>query len=142
MRFLCFLAPLILSLTTLCAEHVVWSGEVSSNGNPTALVKLTPKKKYQIKASGEINLGKWWQLGKPLADDACYEYNELVEPRHVNTLKNSLQISLCDGTYHADHIYISKPFIADQGGIHFWVQDIDYNDNKGSLKVELIELPE
>jgi hypothetical protein len=139
--FLLIFAFCIFCASSTYADKVVWSGEVQSNGSPTHLIKLTLGKQYQIKVSGAINLGKWWQLGKPLADDACFEYNEETAPTFVNTLRNSMQISVCDGVYHSDHIYLSKPFIAAQNGIHFWICDTDYTDNSGALNVQVIELP-
>ena len=139
---------LSLSLVILClsifsstwADTVVWSGNVSAKGTPTAVIPLVLGKKYQVKVSGTLNLGKWWQAGKPLEEDAFFEYNSSVEPFKLETLKNSLNLPLSDNTFHADHVYISKPFTATQTGLHFWISDIDYTDNTGSLQVQVIEL--
>ena len=122
------------------ADRIIWSGDVEANGTPTSPITLTLKKKYKIKAQGTVNLGKWWQQGKPLGEDACYEFAEHITPSKFETLKNSLNISVCEGSYHPDHIYQSEPFIAKQNRIHFWIYDIDYSDNLGTLQVEIIEL--
>jgi hypothetical protein len=121
------------------AEKIVWSGPVNSNGNPTQLVTLTLGETYQISANGTINLGKWWQDGSPLIEDAAYEYNENVKPVKLDSLKNSMNISI-GNTFNADHVYKSKPFKALQNGIHFWIQDIDYSDNTGALQVQIVQL--
>jgi len=122
------------------ADTVVWSGDVDSNGTPTALIPLTLGKQYQVKASGTLNLGKWWQAGKPLEEDAFYEYNNSIDPIKLETLKNSFNLSLNNNGFHPDHVYLSKPFTAAQNGVHFWISDIDYGDNTGKLQVQIIEL--
>lgn len=122
------------------ADKVIWSGSVSSDGDPTKIIQLEIGKEYQIKASGEVELGKWWQGGKKLINDACYEYNDKVAPSKLNTLLNSMNIEVCDGKYHSDHIYTSKTFKTKQSVIHFWVYDTDYNDNSGTFQVQITEI--
>ena len=139
--FLVIFTFCVFSICSSYADTVVWSGEVQASGYPTSLINLTLGKKYQIKVSGSVNLGKWWQAGKPLADDACFEYNDETVPTSVSTFRNSMQISVSDGAYHEDHSYLSQPFIAEQNGIHFWIYDTDYSDNSGALNVKIIELP-
>ena len=144
MKKLChfFLIVSILCSGSMWADSVVWSGEVNSDGTPTVNIPLTLGKKYQIRVSGEMNLGKWWQQGKPLAEDACYEYNDLVQPIKLDTLKNSMNIPLDNTAYHPNHVYQSKPFVTAQSGIHFWIYDTDYNNNSGSLHAEVLEISE
>lgn len=136
---------LIYGLLSLCISHsyaneVIWRGEVKSEGAPTAAIPLILNERYQIKASQSINLGKWIQAGEKLASDACYEFNKEKSTDKVDCLKNSQNISVCDGTYHPDHIYQSEPFVAKQNRIHFWVYDTDYEDNHGAFHVEVIHL--
>jgi hypothetical protein len=116
----------------------VWKGKVNSDGTPTELITLKMHERYQIKASQFINLGKWVQGGEKLANDACYEYNPKLPPHHSESLKNSQNIQICDNTYHEDHVYKSEFFEAKQNRIFFWISDIDYDDNNGSLDVEII----
>lgn len=130
-------------LTTSCfAEKVIWSGDVNADGTPTKAVELTLEKKYQLRAKGTLNLGKWWQAGKPLEEDACYEFNTPSTPHKNETFMNSMRISVCDGKYHEDHVYTSPTFTAKQNKIHFWINDEDYSDNNGSLRVEVLQLSE
>lgn len=137
-----------LSIICLCllfvaygyGDTVVWSGKVKSDGTPTQSIKLQLGKKYQIKVSGLVNLGKWWQQGEALANDACYEFNSHVTPHKVDTFKNSLNIPVCTGEYHPDHIYQSNPFLAIQSGIHFWIYDTNYDDNNGNFDVQVIQV--
>lgn len=126
----------------LSAENIIWSGEVSSDGSPTKAVDLKINTKYQLRVSGALNLGKFFQQDTPLADDACYEFiSKTDKPTSpLKNFKNSLDIFVCDGKYHSDHIYTSKPFVAKQGKIHFWIDDFDYSDNTGSLQVDIIQL--
>lgn len=140
MRLAMFSITLMMIVGTIYSDTVVWSGKVNADGTPSKVVPLTLGKKYIIKVSGIVNLGKWWQQGKPLAEDACYEFNAELKPEKYNTFSNSLHISVCDGTYHADHVYQSSPFMAAQSGIHFWVYDTDYSNNSGSLDVQVIEV--
>ncbi len=134
-----------LCLTSICltgyclAEQVIWEGEVNSDGTPTTSVKLTLGHEYFIKVSGVMNLKKWWKQGKPLEEDACFEFNAEQTPMKLLSFKNSININVCDGTYHPDHIYTSKPFIAAQSGVHFWIYDSDYEDNNGTLFVQVID---
>lgn len=122
------------------SEKVIWKGEVQANGQPTNTIKLTLHKKYQIKVSGYLNLGKWIQNKEELANDACYEFSPTSFTTKLEAFQNSHDIPVCDGTYHSDHSYQSKPFIAAQDRIHFWVYDTYYDDNTGAFQVEVIEL--
>lgn len=124
----------------LHANEVIWSGTVLSDGTPTAPIALNLHENYKIKASGFINLGKFIQNKEKLANDACYEFNAEGETERIISIKNSLDISVCDGKYHADHVYPSKPFVAKQNRIHFWIFDTDYEDNHGELNVEIIHI--
>ncbi len=138
--FSCFLIGLMFISAHSYAGTVIWSGAVYSNGAPTAPIKLVLGRNYQIKVSGTLNLGKWWQKGLPLLEDACYEFNEQVSPSPLVSIKNSINISICTGKYNSDHVYLSTPFIAVQNSVHFWIYDTDYSDNEGALQVEIIEL--
>lgn len=129
---------LFFSATVSSADEVIWSGDVQSDGTPTQPITLTLRENYQIRASGFINLGKWIQASEKLANDSCYEFNKEKELQKIECLKNSQNITVCDGTYHPDHVYQSQPFTAKQNRIHFWVYDTDYDDNHGSFKVEII----
>lgn len=120
------------------ADEVIWSGEVKSDGTPTQPISLVLREEYVIKASGFINLGKWIQASEKLANDACFEFNKEKQVEKIACLKNSQNISVCDGTYRTDHVYQSQPFVAKQNRIHFWVYDTDYDDNRGSFQVEII----
>lgn len=128
------------------AEYVVWAGQVNSNGTPTSPIPLQLHKRYQIKVSGVVNLGKWKQGGKALANDACFEYvagEETADNPHMTklvSLKNSNDIKVCNGEFHKDHVYESLPFTAEQTKIHFWVYDTNYEDNYGSFQVEISEV--
>lgn len=126
------------------ADNVVWKGEINADGTPTSAIKLEVRKRYQIKVSGFVNLGKWKQGGKNLANDACYEFDEEGNTfQRVETIKNSHDITVCsDKKYHPDHVYQSEPFVAKQDRIHFWIYDTYYDDNSGSLKVEVSQVTE
>ena len=137
--FLC--AFMFLCMGSCFGETIVWSGEVQADGAPSPIVALEIGKRYQIRASGTMDLGRWWQQGKPLKNDACYGYNDVVGPEPIESLKDSINIGVSDGKYHPDHVYHSEPFIAQESGVHFWIHDINYNDNKGSLTVEVLQLP-
>lgn len=126
------------SFSSLLADTVIWSGEINSDGTPSNVISLEFNKTYQIKAKGYINLGKWIQAQKKLANDPCYEFNKERSTEKRESLKNSLSVSVCDGSYHPDHSYQSEPFIAKNNRIHFWIDDTDYDDNSGSFYVEII----
>lgn len=120
------------------ADEVVWQGQVHADGTPTKLIHLKLDEQYQIKASNYINLGKWVQEGVKLANDPCFEFSDKTVPNKIECLRNSAKISICDGTYHYDHVYLSEPFTAKQNRIFFWVVDTDYDDNTGAFDVEII----
>lgn len=122
------------------ADKIIWSGEVKADGTPSNLIKLTLHKKYQIEVKGFVNLGKWIQNKEALANDACYEFNKETFTSKIEALRNSHNISVCDGKYHSDHVYYSEPFIAKQDRIHFWIYDSYYDDNSGVLTVQITEL--
>lgn len=112
-----------------------------SDGSPTKAIPLVLKQQYRIKVSGFVNLGKWVQGGEALANDACFEFSKEKNTSQIETFKNSQDISVCDGKYHPNHIYQSIPFIAKQDRIHFWIYDTEYDDNSGSLQVQIIQIP-
>ena len=122
------------------ANEVVWKGKVHSDGTPSDHINLTMHQKYQIKATGFINLGKWMQAGEKLANDPCFEFNEKLAPEKFESLKNSQNIPICTGKYQPDHVYLSDPFEAKQNRIFFWVFDTDYEDNGGAFDVEVIHI--
>ena len=125
---------------SLSADEVVFDGSVNSDGTPSKTVSLDLLKKYQLKVSGFVNLGKWVQNREKLANDAEYEFNNEGETEKIGSLKNSLDIPIGDGKYHADHVYLSEPFTPKQNKIHFWVYDTDYEDNHGEFKVEVLRI--
>ena len=88
-----------------------------------------------------MNLGKYWEGNEILADDACYEFIAKTGKMtsRIRNFRNSLDVDVCQGNYNSDHTYTSQPFVAKQSKIHFWIDDIDYGDNSGSLHVDLIE---
>ncbi|HEY4832981.1 MAG TPA: hypothetical protein VIH61_10530 [Waddliaceae bacterium] len=128
------------SICSSYADEVIWKGKVDSSGIPTKLIDLKIHDQYQIKVSQYINLGKWVQASERLANDACYQFDEKAKlsPHKYESIKNSHNISVCDGKYHDDHVYLSEPFIAKQNRIFFWIYDIDYDDNSGALDLEII----
>ena len=136
-----FCAALLLFGASCFAESTVWEGEVNSNGIPSELIKLTLGKKYNIKVSGTVNTEKWHQGNVPLGEDACFDFGDHLHPVPNELIKNSMGLDFCqDGLYHEDHVYESRPFVAKQNGIHFWVNDFDYSDNTGAFKLQVIEL--
>lgn len=136
---LLFLMSLICFTSGYADENIIWSGDVKSDGTPSSLVTLKLHHQYQIRVKGFVNLGKWIQQGEELASDACYEFNKEKEMSKAESLKNSSGISVCDGHYHPDHIYLSEKFVAKQDRIHFWIHDHYYDDNTGSFQVEILE---
>lgn len=129
---------LFLCIDSVCADQVIWSGEVKSDGTPTNSIPLTLRERYQIQVSKVINVGKWIQAREQLANDACFEFNKEKFTEKVESFKNSQNISVCDGAYHPDHVYRSDPFEAKQNRLHFWVYDTNYDDNHGAFHVEVI----
>ena len=122
------------------AEKVIWSGDLASDGEPSETITLVNNKQYQIKVQGFVNLGKWIQNKEELANDACYEFSPSGKAEKFKSFRNSADISVCDDKYHPDHAYQSEPFTAKQNRIHFWINDTNYDDNSGFLKVQIIEL--
>lgn len=139
MRNLLFIAALSI-FSASYAEEVIWSGNVNSDGTPTEAVKLELNKKYQLRVSGFVNLGKWVQNKERLANDACYEFSPEKGLEKTESFQNSLEISVCDEKYHSDHVYQSERFVAKNNRIHFWIYDDDYDDNHGELKVEVLKI--
>lgn len=133
---------LFLAFLSVAEGKVVSSLEVSSDGEPSKTTILELDRKYQIKVSGALNLGKYWQGSTVLANDACYEFvastGKMTSP--LKNFRNSFDINVCEGHYSEDHTYFSKPFVAKQNKIHFWIDDFDYTDNTGALHVEIIEV--
>lgn len=129
------------------ADTSVWHGKVSSDGTPTPSIKLVLGQKYKVRVSGKMNLGKWRTNRQPLENDACFEFfadpaYQEHPPKKIDTLKNSLNLNMCDGKYRVDHVYESPPFLAAQSGIHFWIYDTDYEDNSGEFDLEVFLIKE
>lgn len=138
-----FPLKLILILCPLMSCHAdstIWKGDVSATGALSPSIKLVLGKRYQINVSGVVNLGNWVKNGAALLNDACFEFSDSSDPHLAPCFKNSMNQTVCDGTYHPDHIYSSNQFIAAQSAIHFWIYDTNYEDNSGSFQVELIQV--
>lgn len=134
------LAMVSVVLTLACsaqAETLIWNGQVDSNGAPTIPIELKIGQTYVIRVSGKVNLGKWTKNNEKLANDACWEFSPSKSVSKMDSVKNSLNVSICDGSYHPNHIYESKPFKALQNRIHFWINDTDYEDNTGFFHVQI-----
>ncbi|QLH37386.1 MAG: hypothetical protein HWD61_15605 [Parachlamydiaceae bacterium] len=138
--FLCAFSFSMLLASASFAEHVVWEGQLAADGTPSPVVDLKLNKTYEIVVSGSVNLGKWVEAGKPLAQDASYEYNAPSGPTKAKTFRNSSDIPLNDSAFNPTHVYRSEPFVAKQNKIHFWIQDADYSDNTGNLTVKVQQL--
>jgi hypothetical protein len=140
--FLFFHCLLSIGFCNVYADEVIWKGHIQSDGSATVPIPLVLNEHYRIKVSQVINLGKWVQERENLANDACYEFNKEKHLEKYESLKNSQNISVCDGTYHLDHVYQSAPFVAKQNRLLFWVSDTDYDDNNGAFYVEIIHKKE
>lgn len=142
MKPLIYICTFLIFLSTSCqAENILWSGNVEANGNPTEAVGLELFKKYKIRVSGVINLGKWIQNREKLANDACFEFNPEEKTTKIMSIRNSMDISVCNNQYNSNHIYESPVFKAEQNKIHFWIEDSDYDDNSGSFQIQIIKDP-
>ena len=131
---------LVIFSSIQATEKIVWSGEVFSDGKPTMAIPLSHHKKYQIRAKGFVNLGKWIKNREPLANDACYEFSKSGSIEKLESLKNSSGISICKGNYNPDHTYYSEPFEPKENIIHFWVHDTDYTDNADAFQIQIVEV--
>ena len=136
--------PLLLALflSTLAsygalADTLVWSGNVSSQGNSTQSIPMKSGERYYLSVKGSTYFGKWSENGAGLHNDACYEFRAkgYVDPLPV--FSTNLNISVCDGRYRPDHVYFSEPFLSSGEPVRFWIIDTDHSDNSGHLFVEL-----
>ena len=139
-RTLFLLCTATIFMSAEAAEKVIWTGDITSDGEPSETITLVNNKQYQIKVNGFVNLGKWVQNKEELANDACFEFSPNGKAEKFKSLENSADISVCNDKYRPDHSYKSEPFIAKQNRIHFWINDTNYDDNSGALKVQIVEL--
>jgi len=120
---------------------LVWQGSVSSKGNRTPTLRLDKKSRYYIEVSRSIYFGKWRENPRmSLVNDACYEFKAKGQPVALPVFKNSLNVSVCHGNYHSNHIYQSVLFFGNDKGIKFWIFDTDYRDNIGGLWVKVFRI--
>ncbi len=126
-------ALLILSMQSLVlvGQTLIWSGNIPGNGNRVGPITLTNGATYYVEVSGYIYFGKWWQNGRDLLNDSCYEFNARSQPAPMTILQNNLGIIYCS-QYNPAHVYRSAPFISKGQPLWFWVYDTDYRDNRGS----------
>ncbi|MGV8120293.1 MAG: hypothetical protein AB2L14_11080 [Candidatus Xenobiia bacterium LiM19] len=134
---LCIFA--IMALTQLChADTLIWSGEVSSLGRATETFPLQQGSSYYYVAVGTVYFGRWYINKRSLVNDACYEFNAKGYNDPLPVLKNSLNIPIANTAYRSDHVYTSEAFMLLQSvSMSFWIEDTDYLDNSGSLRVSL-----
>jgi hypothetical protein len=116
-------------------DKQIWSGQVNATGQPTEPIQLVKGFTYYFTVKGTINSGT--VNGKSLLNDACFEYNSQGIPVDVGTLRNNLDITVCDNKYHTDHIYCSGKFESKGQAINFWIFDTDYSGNSGSLLLNI-----
>ncbi|MDP1836781.1 MAG: CFI-box-CTERM domain-containing protein [Chlamydiales bacterium] len=130
------------NLQVLQADELFWSGLVGSDGTPVE-VKLNKGDTYVIEAKKTISEGIWVENKKPFANDACYEFNAMVDadgPKALPIFKSSAPIGVCDGKYHDDHVYKSETFVADDSPLKLWVFDTDYRDNTGNFEASIYKV--
>lgn len=119
-------------------DTVLWTGNVNSNGSRTQNIQLQNGRDYYFMVDGSVYFGRWWQNGRNLLNDACYEFNARVNPQYLPVFKNSLGVPFNNTAYRSDHIYRSINFRpSGWQSINFWIFDTDYRDNRGSLRVRL-----
>jgi hypothetical protein len=118
--------------TALAAQTLIWSGNIPGNGNRVGPISLTNGAKYYVEVQGYIYFGKWWQNGRDLLNDSCYEFNARSQPIPMTILQNNLGIIYCS-RYNPAHVYRSAPFLSSSQQLWFWVYDTDYRDNRGSI---------
>ncbi len=128
---------LILALPAT-AQQLVWSGSVDARGGAIAASGIEPGSRYVIRAWGQMYFGRWWQNGRDLWNDACYEFSAKGYPDPLPVLQNSWSVPVCGGLYQSSHVYVSGEFEAPAGmPLSFWIFDTDYRDNSGWLTVEV-----
>jgi hypothetical protein len=130
-----FMAVLLIFIwhsAALVAQTLIWSGNIPGNGNRVGPISLTNGVKYYVEVQGYIYFGKWWQNGRDLLNDSCYEFNARSQSVPITILQNNLGIIYCS-QYNPVHIYRSAPFLSNGQPLWFWVYDTDYRDNRGSI---------
>lgn len=120
---------------------LVWQGSVSPKGNRTPTLRLDKKSRYYIEVSRNVYFGRWQKNPRmSLVNDACYEFKARGHSVALPVFKNSLNVSVCHGKYHPNHIYRSALFSGNDKGIKFWIFDTDYRDNIGGLWVKVFRI--
>jgi len=137
---LCILV--IMALTQTCqADTLIWSGEISSLGRASETFPLQQGASYYFVASGTVYFGRWYINKRSLVNDACYEFNAKGYNDPLPILKNNINIPMATSAFRADHVYVSAAFMILQSGpMSFWIEDTDYRDNRGSLRVALYRI--
>ncbi|MBW6455611.1 MAG: hypothetical protein K0A98_06975 [Trueperaceae bacterium] len=133
----------VFALVVLLFFGLAWAQPwvlVPATGERVVLTGLRAGDVYQLRASGWMSFGTWWQNGRPLLDDACFEFAAKGFPDPLPVVANDLGLSLCDGGYRDDHVYLSQTFVAPSPQVVLWVIDTDYRDNAGSVLVEALWL--
>jgi hypothetical protein len=130
-----FMAAILIFIwqsAALAAQTLIWSGNIPGNGNQVGPISLTNGATYYVEVSGCIYFGKWWQNGRDLLNDSCYEFNAHSQPTPMTILQNNLGIIYCS-QYNPAHVYRSAPFLSNGQQLWFRVYDTDYRDNRGSI---------
>jgi len=139
----CHVPRRVLALTVLLLVGLAWAQPwalLPATGERVMLGGLQPGDVYQLRVSGWMSFGTWWQNDRPLLDDACFEFAAKGFADPLPVVANDLGLSLCDGGYRDDHVYLSPPFVATSPNVTLWVIDTDYRDNAGSVLVEALWL--
>lgn len=137
---ICASLTLLLAESTASAQNMIWSGWVNSRGAQTNGPVLAGNQRYVIRVSGSVYFGRWWRNGRPLNDDACYEYTAKGAPDPLPVFRNSYGVPVCDGQYRASHVYQSAAFLGRNAPISFSIFDTDYRDNSGAMRIEILDV--
>jgi len=130
-----------LALAVLLTAGFVWAQPwviVPASGQPVVLGGLQPGGVYQLRVSGWMSFGTWWQNGRPLLNDACFEFAAKGYPDPLPVVANDYGLPLCGGSYRDDHVYLSPRFVAPTAQVTLWVVDTDYRDNAGGVLAEAL----
>ncbi|PIE45206.1 MAG: hypothetical protein CSA45_04015 [Gammaproteobacteria bacterium] len=118
------------------AQELYWRGYIASNGKNVGPIVLQRGATYSIRVSGSFYMGRWYQNGRSILNDACYEFNAHNQPTPITVLQNSLGINYCS-QYSSKHNYRSAPFVSDGRPLWFRIVDTDYRDNRGGLNASV-----
>lgn len=118
--------------TSEMGDTYVAREQVYDNNRIVDSIVLNSADRYFITVEGTMYFDKRQFDGALHTSDPCYNTTNMhngEKPKIENMFRNSMNISVCNDSYHGSHFYRSRPFMGNNEIIRFGIAGHNYTRN-------------